>query len=509
MDKTFHFTRRRFFKVSGLGLFAMQQNCRQTPLPPRFPIQVQDDLLAGHRLFETPPEAKPEPPISRDVLVVGAGIAGLAAAHGLRHRETVICELGSSIGGSSSAHHFQGAAFAQGAHYEVEYPPYFGREVLELLEKLQVIRFNKTRWLWEFCDGQFLIDSDRERRSWIYGTFGEDVLPPGRSLRRFVAMTQTYEGRLPLPTRLIAEDFRALDSIDFRQFLGNLNMLDDARFLEALDYQLRDDYGAGSDQVSALAGLHYYRCRPYYNQALRIFSPPQGNAYFAEKLAAGLDADRLFLNHLVYGIHQQKRGFRVNVLDLKANRTRTFVVNQIVFAGHKHGLRYILPDQAHLFGKNHYAPWLTINLILDRAPKTVYWQNEVLGLDRDLIGFINSNAQNGGGRPTVLTAYFCLPRQARKLLLEVAANPVPWVNRALEAIAESLGSRVETHVLKAFIKIHGHAMPIPVPNYLFRDANAHRKYPDLVYAGVDNGRLPLLFEALDSGLSAVRALEPS
>ena len=45
-----------------------------------------------------------------------------------------------------------------------------------------------------------------------------------------------------------------------------------------------DDYGSTADQVSALAGVHYYACRPYYTESVELFSPPQGNAYFVQKL---------------------------------------------------------------------------------------------------------------------------------------------------------------------------------------------------------------------------------
>jgi hypothetical protein len=53
----------------------------------------------------------------------------------------------------------------------------------------------------------------------------------------------------------------------------------------------------------------------------------------------------------------------------------------------------------------------------------------------------------------------------------------------------------------------GHAMPIPQPGYLFNDANKSRGNSNLAYAGVDNGRLPLLFEAIDSGTIAVKEVD--
>ena len=57
------------------------------------------------------------------------------------------------------------------------------------------------------------------------------------------------------------------------------------------------------------------------------------------------------------------------------------------------------------------------------------------------------------------------------------------------------------------MKVLGHAMPIPTVNYLLNDQNKYRSKPNLVYAGVDNGRLPLLFEAIDSGIQAVKLLD--
>jgi hypothetical protein len=53
----------------------------------------------------------------------------------------------------------------------------------------------------------------------------------------------------------------------------------------------------------------------------------------------------------------------------------------------------------------------------------------------------------------------------------------------------------------------GHAMPIPTKDYLFTDKNHQRPDNDFVFAGVDNARLPLLFEAVDSGIEAVKLLK--
>jgi len=48
-------------------------------------------------------------------------------------------------------------------------------------------------------------------------------------------------------------------------------------------------------------------------------------------------------------------------------------------------------------------------------------------------------------------------------------------------------------------------MPIAKPNYLSLDTVPEHKN-NIVFAGVDTGRLPLFFEACDSGLQAGRKI---
>ena len=55
----------------------------------------------------------------------------------------------------------------------------------------------------------------------------------------------------------------------------------------------------------------------------------------------------------------------------------------------------------------------------------------------------------------------------------------------------------------AFIHVMGHAMSIPTPHHLFKT------YPEMgnfKFAGADSGRLPLLFDAIDSGIMAATSL---
>ena len=272
---------------------------------------------------------------------------------------------------------------------------------------------------------------------------------------------------------------------------------------------MMDDYGAGADEVSALAGIHYFQCRPYTSGDVGVFSPPEGNGYFVEKLAKTLPTESLLTGHLVWRIEPLDDGFMVDVLDVRDNQRKRFQVDKVVYAGHKQGLRYILPQASQPFAHVTYAPWIVMNFLLEsRRFDQVWWQNEVIDEDPRFLGFVNSMAQAREAQGMeVLTAYYCLPQSERQLMLDLDQKGwTEWAARALNLVNIAMDGKIADKVRRVFVKLHGHGMPIPAPGYLFRDANENRPFANLVYAGVDNGRLPLIYEAFDSGLEAARLL---
>ncbi len=502
--------RRSFLKLSGAAVAGMLSSCRDRHPPPEFPIVMCDDLLAGHRLFENPPNWDGVAAEKRDLLIVGGGIAGLTAAFRLREREPLLCELSNSLGGSASYGESGGQAFAQGAHYELEYPASYGAEVLALLEELGLVVFDGVRNTWTFADRQYLIDPERMGRCWVRGQIREDMLPESAETTRFERMLEAFEGRMPLPLRLLDGALAGLNDLSFADYLREQGLALTPAFHEALDYHMKDDYGAGADAVSALAGIHYYRCRPYYHQHVGIFSPPRGNGYFVDKLARALPSGAIRVGHLVSAIRSQENGFLVDVWDVAGQKPLRFRARQVVYAGQKQGLRYSFPADAGLFASNRYAPWAVMSFLLEGPVlEEAWWQNEVLSRDVRFLGFVNSmvqsNAETGPNR-AVLTAYYCLPEAQRSLLLEGEGFWRAWVVATLELIERVTGKKLGSVVREVWVKLHGHGMPIPAPGYLLRDANGDRSHDDLVYAGVDNGRLPLLYEAFDSGIQAAELL---
>lgn len=470
-----------------------------------FDVTVFTDIHTGHLLFES--QNYPVGATQKtETLIVGGGIAGLSAAYHLKGKDFLLCELSDNLGGTSSWHQHNDVTFAQGAHYDLAYPANYGEDVLGLLESLNIIEYQKWKDAWSFTDSQYIITHRRKSQCFDQGIFREEVLPQGNLSAGFHKLMDGYDGVMKMPTRLIDPAYQELNKLSFMDFLkAKLDLTPE--FIRGLDYHMLDDWGGTTSQVSALAGVHYFACRPYYKQVVDLFSPPQGNGYFIEKMAA-VHTEGLLTRHLVKSITEKDGGFEVDVIDIENKAIKRAHANKVIYAGQKHALKYILPDQYPLFESNQYAPWLVLNFIVnDELPGPGYWQNEMLTEDETFMGFVDSDlqqtAENG---KRVLTAYYCLPSESREDLRNVEANKEVIAEKTLSYLNQYFKRDIGPLVEHVYIKVMGHAMPIPGPGYLFNDKNEIRKYKNLTFAGVDNGRLPLLFEAVDSGLEAVRLL---
>ncbi|MDX2305733.1 MAG: FAD/NAD(P)-binding protein [Microscillaceae bacterium] len=502
--------RRNFLKFSGLILLSGCFDKKNSGLSYSYPIHVHSDMAAGHHLMNSGEYPKIKMPPQK-TFIVGGGIAGITAAYQLRKEDFVLCELSESLGGSSGGINYKGLKLCQGAHYDLNYPNYFGEEVIAFMEELGIVQFNKFSNYWDFKDKQFLIDQEREGQSLISGVYQEDVLYGLQQAEDFLEIMQKYQSKLMLPTRLIHSDLYHLNALTLEQFLRTHLKPSDS-LIRAINYQMKDDFGGTYSQVSALAGLYYYAARPYWDSDVHIFSPPQGNYYFIEKMLTQIPLAPILTGHLVKKIVKSGNLFKVEVIAIQEKKIKEFTVNRIIYAGQKHALQYTYSDDYALFSHTQYAPWVVINFILkEQMSEDVYWQNEFLRENTHFLGFVDSQAQfQNSTKKQVLTAYYCFEPKDRATLKILQNTPEKLVHEAVHLISEYFQKDqawMNSLIERVFIKFMGHAMPVPGINYLLNDKNKHRSVPHLVYAGVDNSRLPLFLEAVDSGLEAVRVLK--
>lgn len=499
--------RRKFIKNSSLlTLPLILQSCDWLTAEEKYQIVVQSDAGTGHLLRQSR-QFESGNQLSTETLIVGGGIAGLSAASSLKNQDFLLYELSDQLGGSSSAASYNGVNFSQGAHYDLAYPKGYGEEVIALLERLDIVEYQSWSQSWGFKDREHIIFNRSKNQCFDEGEFRKDVLPDGQLKDDFLKLIMQFKGQMHLPTRLIGEELRSLNDQTFLHYL-NQNLTLTPEFVRGLDYHMKDDYGAGADTVSALSGIHYFMCRPYYDQVVELFSPPEGNQYFIKKMADQLPEGQLKTNQLVRKIVETKTGFEVEVIDIKASKVDTVRCNKIIYAGQKHALKFICPEESTLFANNQYAPWMVVNMVVkDNLPMPAFWQNEMLTTDDTFMGFVDSATQQRKSKDyRTLTGYYCLPASSRKDLLNVTTNKSIIASQTIKQMSDYFKMEVSDHVQQVNIKVMGHAMPIPVPGYLFDDKNDSRKNKNIVFAGVDNGRLPLMFEAMDSGIVAAGLL---
>ncbi len=223
--------RRQFIKISSVSLAAMLTG-RCTGIG--YDIEMLNDMPVGHLLLESR-----KWPFSHTlktyILIVGGGIAGMSAACTLKHEDFLLFELSDRPGGTSAGGEYENLPVCHGAHYDHSYPGYYGAEALGLLESLDIVRYDGFTDSWKFVDRQFLIPKRWESKTMERRKFRKNVLPDGEEKKRFIELMESYYSKMPMPTRLIGEEFRRLNEVPFLQWLHEKLQFSHA-FAEGIGY---------------------------------------------------------------------------------------------------------------------------------------------------------------------------------------------------------------------------------------------------------------------------------
>ena len=314
---------------------------------------VGADAERGHRVRDMKAGALPAPALQRraGVIVVGAGISGLAAARALRQsgiEDVQVFDLEDAAGGNSRGHTLGGMACPLGAHY-LPVPGERAVEVIALLEELGLRSLEAGQPVY---DERHLCHSPQERL-FIGGQWHDGLLPPIEALPvEQRASTQAQYAQFSTAVRRASEGgafsmptarsswrpaLEALDAVTFAHWL-------DAQGLNApalrwyLDYCCRDDYGAGSAQVSAWAGIHYFASRHGFHapgesneERDGVLTWPEGNAWLSRRLAAPL-GDRLHTGCIALRVSESRFEASVDVWNVHAQQIERWTAPQVVLA---------------------------------------------------------------------------------------------------------------------------------------------------------------------------------
>lgn len=306
-------------------------------------------LAAGTVAARSPPE--PAEPVEVDVVVVGAGIAGLVAARELvkAGRSVMVVEARDRVGGRTWSHEVAPGVFAELGGTWVG--PTQDR-VLALIDDLGLNLFD------QFTDGQTVYVARGER-----STFREKppfgAAPPDPLIVPDLAVINAWIDRLarkvPVGAPWKAEDAAALDRQTLESWLRprTLNLLGQSQ--KNLSAAFEALFGAEAREMSALFFLHYVACAGTqgtpgsFERLLNTRAGAQerkiveGAQSICTRIAAELGAARLRLSSPVEHIAQNDSG--VNVIG------RHYVVR---------GKRAIVAVPPTLAGRIRYEPALPV-----------------------------------------------------------------------------------------------------------------------------------------------------
>ena len=431
------------------------------------------------------------------VLILGAGVAGLAAARALRLRgidDFTVLELEDSAGGNSRGGQVQGIACPLGAHY-LPVPGDDAREVQDLLEEFGLRQRVAGRWVY---DERHLCHSPQERL-FLNGQWQEGLLPLQgmdaatlADYRRFAgrveALSASAKFTIPVSKSPPAQAQLALDAITFGAWLDQ-NRLASPALRWYLDYCCRDDYGAGLASVSAWAGIHYFASRhgfhasgaepsgpPPGGREAGVLTWPEGNGWLTRRLAGPL-GERLRTGRAVLRVAAGKHGVEVEAFNAATQAVERWQAARCIVALPLFVAARVLenppPALKAAASVLRYAPWLVANLRIgqalhDRPGAAPSWDNVICNLGQDArwpgLGYVDAGHQRLERVPgqTVLTYYraFGLAPQARQNLYAQ-----PW-SHWRDAVLAELGTAhpdLAGKVTRLDVMRYGHAMSTPVP----------------------------------------------
>lgn len=455
---------------------------RPSPLPPGELVGASHEI--GHRLRSGLPP-RPERWESHDVVIIGAGVAGLAAAWRLGAK-TLVLELEPAAGGTSRST----ASYPWGAHYIVA-PSEENRLLAKLLEEMGVMHGGVI--------GEEFLCRDPQERLFYRGRWYEGLYLRAGASAEDLRQLQVFEAEIAasskrrtfaIPVAYSTSEADELDAISIRQWLDQRG-LTSPRLRWLIEYACRDDYGTLLGDTSAWAALFYFASR----DDRPVITWPEGNGRVVGHLARYA---QIRTGVLVHRVNAVDGGVEI-LTDTIGIRARHAIIAAPQFIA------------SRLTGRESrltYGSWMVANLTLRDRPSSsgfpLAWDNVMY--ESPALGYVVSTHQRGIDHgPTVITYYYPLcdsdPRVARQRLLDAGRDE--WAEIALADLSRA-HPEIRSLTTRIDVMRWGHAMVRPTPGSV-RSASLRRAAEPLGnihFANTDLSGVALFEEALYHGVRA-------
>ncbi|MEQ1919892.1 MAG: FAD-dependent oxidoreductase [Elusimicrobiota bacterium] len=435
--------------------------------------------------------AFPPPSKSVDVVILGGGASGLAAAERCFGSDFLLLEKEPHVGGNAWSESWEGLDYCTGSAWMSFDNP----EVQKLFKRwkldLPLIKGNDSaHW-----DGKWIKDfwnSDPD-----YPSYGQ--LPYPKSVqddfRRFVRETKKIDR---------VNDAAKLDGMVFADLFAGY----DGRIKQYWDYFGPSNWGAQTRDTSALIGL----------TAVHEWAPCARNTFegglgmVTRKVFAGFPDEqkkRFITGAAAFGVRRD--GKRVNVSFIKDGRPETVSAKSVVMCVPKFIARHLLTDlpedQSLAMKQMRYAPYLVYNFCFDKVVWNLNYDNWAIGA-KHFTDFIPADwvTHGDGGdlsRKQVITVYAPKTEAARADLLDDAEVLAEAHATGNELCGQFFPSWVD-HLSEVRVYRRGHPMPMSAPGSLTRlQPQTRRDLSPIYFAHSDSsGAVSDLYEAALMGIEA-------
>jgi hypothetical protein len=498
-----------------------------------FSKPVQGSLLGassslGHKLrnggFPAPSEF-----MEKDVVIVGGGIAGLAAGYRLMkegQHDFILLDLEKQAGGNSAHGKNDVSSYPWGAHYV----PLLTQEagaVRKLFEELNIITGSDSKGFPIY--NEYYICGDPHERLFMYGRWQDGLIPvmgispdEDAQYKKFFSYIEGLKHRtgkdgkrlFAIPIDLSSQDqeWVALDGLTMKEWMDKQGYTS-PHLRWYVDYGCRDDYGTTYTETSAWAGLHYFAARngvAANTESSNVITWPEGNGWLVSKLIEPMQKNVL-TDALAYNITDHREYVTVDYFDAKIGKSvQVKARTAIIATPHFIAARLLKSDHVSLSAEEFsYAPWAVANITLSELPfgkgASLSWDN--VAYNSPMLGYVVATHQIPQMNPmkTVITYYWPLshlpPAEARKEALE--RSYADWQSLILKELFH-IHPDLEGKVEQLDVWVWGHAMVRPTRGFIWGKARkkALKQYPPIFTAHSDMSGISIFEEAYTHGVRA-------
>ena len=445
-----------------------------------------------HKIRDSTAFPLPAPSRAVDVVIVGAGLAGMAVAHALAGADFLMLEKEPRIGGNACAETWNGLSYCTGSAWM----SFFDQRITDLFKKwkLEPLPIKgrdagcfEGKWIRDFWDGR--VDSPRI-----------EELPYNDGVKKGFREFLSEIGKIDL-----VKQKAKLDAVPFSNFLrGKPQPL-----IGYWDQFGLSNWGADTANSSAFLGVEAASDWPRDTR----FTFEGGLGVVPQRIFDGFPEEmqrRFLLEAPVYQVRRQ--GKRALVYFFKDGQPTCLEAKAVIFCAPKLIASRVVSGlpvkQRQAMAAMRYAPYPVYNLCFTKRVADLGYDSYIVGAKHmsDVVqaDWVTRGRAVAADQPQVLTVYAPMRESERAELLDDDRT----LARAERAVAEVLAALpgASEHLAEVRIFRRAHAMPMSTPGcYTKLQPLLRADLPPIYFAHSDQiGEVSDLSFAMLAGIEAVK-----